>query len=308
MDADAPPPPNGTYRVVALAKDTAGNEVRVEHPLVVRDGGQPRADILGEVIFDRKIVRIGDTLAFTATVKNIGSVPLRTFGPTPGTEYSNTESFNTMVAPDTYILVVQATGYDRAHREIPIETGRVLTHDFRLEQDGTDRMKAPAAPILELPGQINPEKTTICGQVSASDGLAVAGAKIYVFESDGDGILKTISDAQGRYCFANLHPGRRDYSRRSGAIRLGLEYDEKLTDLAYPYRWQIGSIEDLEICESENVVYLCLPPQKQTIVTGRLQINDPPYRRSTNFYVALLHEDVRRIVGPYGIQNITIEY
>jgi len=308
VDADAPPPPDGDYRVVAEARDDAGNVVRVEHPLTIRQGGQPRADILGDVIFDKDVVVLGNTLTFTATIKNIGQVPLRTFGPEPGTSYDNTTSFNSLPAADTFTLIVEAAGYERALRTLPVETGRVLTENFALAPSASEPAIGETPPALAPPAAVDADKTTICGQVSDTDGQPVAGAAVYIFESDGDGILKAITDSDGRYCLANVRPGRRDFSRRSGAVRLGLEYDEKLTDLPYPYRWQLGRTEELAVCESENVIYLCLPPQQQVVVTGQIRIVEPPYRRNSNFYVALLHEDVRRMVGPYGVKNITIEY
>ncbi|MFQ5594481.1 MAG: carboxypeptidase regulatory-like domain-containing protein [Anaerolineae bacterium] len=308
VDADAPPPPDGDYRVVAEARDAAGNVVRVEHPLVIQHSGQPRADILGDVIFDKDVVVVGDTLTFTTTIKNIGRVPLRTFGPEPGASYDNTTSFNSLPAVDTFTIIVEAAGYERALRVVSVETGRILTEDFPLMPASSVGAPAEAQPSITALPAVDADKTTICGQVSGADGQPISGATVYVFESDGDGILKAISDADGRYCLANVRPGRRDFSRRSGAVRLGLEYDEKLTDLPYPYRWQIGRTEELAVCESENVIYLCLPPQQQVVVTGQIRIVEPPYRRNSNFYVALLHEDVRRMVGPYGIKNITIEY
>ena len=310
VDADAPPPPDGEYWVVVEARDRAGNVVRERRRLVIRQGGQPRADLLGDVIFDKEIVPLGDTLTFTVTVKNIGAVPLRTFGPEPGTRYDNNQSFNSLPADETtYTLIVSAPGYQRVVQRLPVETGRVLTQNVRLTPVETDVAEAaqPAAPVTP-PAAIEADKSTICGTVTDLAGTPVAGAAVYLFESDGDGILKVVTDAEGRYCLRNVRPGRRDFSRRSGAVRLGLEYDEKLTDLPYPYRWQLGRTEELEVCESDRFIYLCLPPGKQVVVTGRVRIVEAPYRRNTNFYVALLHEDVRRMVGPYGVTNITIEY
>lgn len=309
VDADAPPPPDGEYWVVVEARDKAGNVVREKRRLVIRQGGQPRADLLGEVIFDKEIVPLGDTLIFTVTVKNIGAVPLRTFGPEPGTVYDNNQSFNSLPADDTYTLIVKAPGYRRVVQRIPVVVGRVLTQDVRLtpvEMVATEGTQ-PAAPVT-VPAAVEADKSTICGRVTNSEGAPVAGAAVYLFESDGDGILKVVTDPEGRYCLRNVRPGRRDFSRRSGAVRLGLEYDEKLTDLPYPYRWQLGRTEELEVCESDHFIYLCLPPGKQVVVTGRVRIVEAPYRRDTHFYVALLHEDVRRMVGPYGVTRITIEY
>jgi hypothetical protein len=43
-------------------------------------------------------VPLGQTLCFTATVENIGPVPLRTAGPWPGQKYKFSENYNTLAA------------------------------------------------------------------------------------------------------------------------------------------------------------------------------------------------------------------
>ena len=98
VDADAPPPPDGTYTVIAEARDSVGNVVRETAPLTIVEGGVPRATILNAEI-SPSIVPLGERLVITATVKNIGSVPIRTTGPPPGTEYTTQENYNTKGFP-----------------------------------------------------------------------------------------------------------------------------------------------------------------------------------------------------------------
>jgi hypothetical protein len=62
------------------------------------------------------------------------------------------------------------------------------------------------------------------------------------------------------------------------------------------------------VCRSENTVYLCLAPGQTVTVAGAVRFVTPPFRRTTNAYLALMHEDVRRMHGPYGRQAITIEH
>ncbi len=96
IDRDAPPPENGSYTVIAISQDKVGNVVREERPLIIKDGGVPRATIIGAgAEFAPKVVQLGELLYFTATVKNIGTVPIRTKGPEPGTNYTTGENFNT---------------------------------------------------------------------------------------------------------------------------------------------------------------------------------------------------------------------
>jgi len=89
VDKGAEPPPDGTYTVVVFAEDRVGNKVTVTDTLEIRDGGVPRATIVGlEWDVSDTVVPIGGTLYFTATVENYGKTPIRTTGPEPGTQYT----------------------------------------------------------------------------------------------------------------------------------------------------------------------------------------------------------------------------
>jgi hypothetical protein len=123
VDRNAEPPPDGTYTVVALARDAVGQEVRRTGTLTIELGGKPYGQIVPQpsgasVVFatvaweeryaslpeafgdliappddpqflnmDSLTVPLGDLLVFKLTVENVGRVPLRTSGPAPGTVY-----------------------------------------------------------------------------------------------------------------------------------------------------------------------------------------------------------------------------
>lgn len=123
IDAGQEPPPDGDYQVVILAEDAEGQRVRREGTLSIRDGGFPigaifpqptgttvfydtmpfdekyitTADGSGElidvpegvesIITESEVVQQGDLLVFRLTIKNDGSIGLRTTGPAPGTVY-----------------------------------------------------------------------------------------------------------------------------------------------------------------------------------------------------------------------------
>ena len=89
VDRGAEPPPDGVYTVVAMAEDRVGNKTTITDTLEIRDGGVPRATIVGlEWQVSDTTVPLGGTLYFTATVENYGTTPIRTTGPEPGTEYT----------------------------------------------------------------------------------------------------------------------------------------------------------------------------------------------------------------------------
>lgn len=123
VDLNQTPPPDGTYRVVALAQDAEGQRTRRESFLTIENGGVPRAEIssqnvdadvfwtsqpyedrflsnelgLGDLIprpsfpsaVGQNIIAVanGDMLVFQLTVNNYGDVPIRTSNPPSGTVY-----------------------------------------------------------------------------------------------------------------------------------------------------------------------------------------------------------------------------
>jgi len=97
IDLGATPPKDGEYTVVVEAEDAVGNKARVEGTLSIEGGGVPRVEIVNRAaVFSPSVVALGGTLTFTCTVKNIGTVPLRTKGPESGTTYSTSQNFNTL--------------------------------------------------------------------------------------------------------------------------------------------------------------------------------------------------------------------
>jgi hypothetical protein len=89
VDKGAEPPPDGIYTVVGYAEDAEGNKSTVTDTLEIRDGGVPRATIVGlEWSVSDTVIPVGGTIFFTATVENYGTTPVRTTGPEPGTTYT----------------------------------------------------------------------------------------------------------------------------------------------------------------------------------------------------------------------------
>lgn len=334
VDADAPPPPDGQYYIVAEARDDVGNVTHEELPLVIKDGGQPRAAIVGDVEWSSSIVPLGETLVFTATVENIGDTPIRTRGPAPGFVYDNNQTFNQQLPAGLLLLARDGgkpgePGYQAASRQILVE-GRSRIDDADLDlaagegevhaaPSGNAGQSPPAPREADAPS-VTPgvvpraERISLCGTVRDA-GQPVPGAEVFAFEIDGDRGQRAVADAEGHYCFEDLAippPGQRSYARSSGAVRLGLQYDDSPIDLEYPFRWQLGPTTALDVCESDQQHYLCLPPAGQpgarVQVTGSLRFAEPPLRRDTTAYLALMHEDVRRMHGPFGQHRLTVEY
>ena len=101
VDNKATPPPDGIYKIVAVAEDAEGQRIRVEDQLEIQFGGVPRAEVISPVIGDTvewtsTAVAICDTIFFTLTVQNYGTTPLRTSGPEPGMIYDSDWNYNSL--------------------------------------------------------------------------------------------------------------------------------------------------------------------------------------------------------------------
>jgi hypothetical protein len=97
VDRGAEPPPDGTYLVYAVAEDQVGQRDEVTQTLTISDGGVPRAEVLKATVeWSASTLVLSETLCFSLTVDNYGSVPIRTSGPAPGTEYRSDQNFNTL--------------------------------------------------------------------------------------------------------------------------------------------------------------------------------------------------------------------
>jgi hypothetical protein len=91
----AEPPPDGEYVVTARIEDAVGQVAVATNTLTIKEGGIPRAEIVdGTINFSRSSLLVGETLYFTLTVENYGSVPIRTSGPNPGYIYNLDQNYN----------------------------------------------------------------------------------------------------------------------------------------------------------------------------------------------------------------------
>lgn len=136
VDNNANPPPDGTYTVIAEARDAVGQIVRYSAELTIASGGKPFAEIVPQtigvtVVFEARAwddrflgtreglgepidppadpdsltrttisLPVGDLLVFSLTVENYSDVPIRTTGPAPGTVYTWDQRASTFGATD----------------------------------------------------------------------------------------------------------------------------------------------------------------------------------------------------------------
>lgn len=89
------PLPDGPYTFSIRATDLAGNAVLSSVPVTIQGSGRPDARIL-RISFTPRRLMLGDEVQVEAVVRNVGPVPLRTDGPSPGYTYSSFDSFSSI--------------------------------------------------------------------------------------------------------------------------------------------------------------------------------------------------------------------
>lgn len=92
---------DGVYTMTVRAQDLFGNLAERQAPVTIRGGGQPEVKITFTNIAPEAVMK-GDVITVTMRVKNIGDVPIRTYGPAGGYQYSTDEVFSS-IAGGAYV-------------------------------------------------------------------------------------------------------------------------------------------------------------------------------------------------------------
>ncbi len=100
---------NGVYTYTIRAADEYGNIVEKQDRIEIISSGQPQATITYSYMAPQSIM-LGDVITVTMRVKNTGTVPIRTYGPASGYQYTTNEVFSS-IADGKY--TAKAGGYWR---------------------------------------------------------------------------------------------------------------------------------------------------------------------------------------------------
>lgn len=86
---------NGVYTYTIRAADQYGNIVEQQDRIEIVNSGQPQATITYSYMAPQSIM-LGDVITVTMRVKNTGTVPIRTYGPASGYQYTTNEVFSSI--------------------------------------------------------------------------------------------------------------------------------------------------------------------------------------------------------------------
>lgn len=109
----------GVYTYTVRAEDAFGNVVQRQGQITLADVGQPEARIVYSMIAPQRVM-LGEVITVTIRVRNTGTVPIRTYGPPSGYEYTTDEVFSSV---ENGIYAAQAGGFWRVGMDWDANSG-----------------------------------------------------------------------------------------------------------------------------------------------------------------------------------------
>ncbi|MCL5997751.1 MAG: hypothetical protein M1546_17095 [Chloroflexi bacterium] len=100
----------------------------------------------------------------------------------------------------------------------------------------------------------------------------------------------------------------KNFQVESGAFRVGVDYDTN-NGMDHPWRWAVGTLEDVDVVEHNGQKLYYLAPGKQVLVRGCIYMTKIPVRNPMTIYASLIQEDVEILainnhVSPLQIQIV----
>lgn len=152
--------PAGVYTYTVRAEDPYGNVVQRQGQIGLEDVGQPEARIVSAHIAPQRVM-LGSVITVTVRVRNTGEVPIRTYGPASGYEYSTNEVFSSVEAGR---YAAQAGGFWRVGVDWDANSGGgALRYPFRwaLSERPPEAWTVPGVEDFLMPG----EEVEVVGRV-----------------------------------------------------------------------------------------------------------------------------------------------
>jgi hypothetical protein len=151
---------DGIYAYKISARDAYGSTVERQVPIEVRGAGQPEVTITYSYMAPQALL-LGEVLTVTLRVKNTGTVPIRTYGPSSGYEYSTQEVFSSV---EDGRFAAKSGGFWRIGMDWDANSGgaaKRYPYRWAITPRPPEQWKVPFVEDLLAPG----EEATITGRI-----------------------------------------------------------------------------------------------------------------------------------------------
>jgi len=93
-----------------------------------------------------------------------------------------------------------------------------------------------------------------------------------------------------------------------GIFRIGLDFEGNSVGRTYPFRWQLGTDEELTAIDTGIGAEKYLMPGQTVTVVGHLRITDKPVKVQPYYWIGLIHEQVATIQDRIEPTLISVGY
>lgn len=289
--------PDGSYKWVIEATDKFGQIDRAEGTLEVADSDTQIPDIdefsVSPSVFTPNQDGLEDRVTINVSVPKPADllvylidengdrifIPESRGGRQEGEEGRHTFEYDGGIdngsdpPPDgTYEVLVQAVDAEgqrvEARSQLTIERGGVPLAEI---------LAQPVGDTLEFSSE-----TIIVGDVLSFT---------VTVQNYGEAAIRTTGPESGHIYEQDERYNATGFFPESGAWRIGIDCDTCLSD--YPYRWALGTYDELTPIESNGQTHYYLMPGDTVTITGGIRLTQLVERRNPQeFWVGLIHEDV----------------
>ncbi len=304
---------DGTYRCLFEVTDEAtGTVERAERPLTISGADSSPPELLDFTVFPSSFTPnrdgIGDHIAINFRLSEAAEVEVYVRDSQGGRYPVGVPKMMWGVEEESSPLV--------GPRKVKLEPGLVeYDYDGGINRGATpppDGLYTVVAEAVDAAGNT----TVMEAPLTIEDGgVPVAEVKFVEFEptilplggtltftaiveNTGSVPIRTLGPPPGTTYLATQNFNTLGYHESDGAFRVGVDFEGNSYGRRYPYRWQLGTEDQLEARIIDGQKYFYLLPGHKVTVSGKIVIDEPPPRTGPHFWVGLIHEGVR-IVNDY---------
>ena len=293
--------PDGQYTWVVEAATDSGATTHAEGTLIIQDADTKRPELRGFSIYPQVFTPNQDGKQDRVTIN-----------------YYLTKEADVSV----YLLGPEGQKYPIAEKERDVEPGEPGFHTYDYEggvdlgadppPDGDYMVRAEAVDrvgnrtvytgTLTIQNGGRPRADIVNARVDfynpeTGDKVVPLGSTLaftLTVENTGLVPIRTTGPDSGTYYRSDENFNTLGAYETPGAWRVGIDYEGN-PSYAYPYRWGLSQLEDLESRVIDGQTFYYLMPGQRVLVTGTIQIVDVPAASKDRvfFWAGLIHEQVR---------------
>jgi len=298
--------PDGRYTWVVEAAEDDGATTRAEGSLVIQDADTERPELRGFSVFPQAFTPNQDGKHDRVTIN-----------------YSLTKEADVSV----YLLGPDGQKYPVAERERDVEPGEPGFHtydyeggvdlgadpppdgDYIVRAEAVDRVgnRTVLTSTLTIQDGGRPRADIVNADVEFSNPetgdkvVPLGGTLAFTLTVENTGLvpIRTTPPDSGTHYRSDQNFNTLGAYQSPGAWRVGIDYEGN-PSYAYPYRWGLGHMEDLESRVIDGQTFYYLMPGQRVVVTGTIEIVEVPAASKdlVNFWAGLIHEEVR--IDPFN--------